>query len=129
MQRVPWLCVVVLAIASPNVSGATGERPFVTYTVDLNHPERSAPYPGDAELSQIARLVRSVPGIYHRIQEIHLGSARDAEVRTGRRASWNDPRPDHGDKLYLQKRDGKWRVIRKTKWSYEGNGGLFRETP
>lgn len=125
-----WLLVVALAVILPPASDASDSEPLVTYTIDFTHPDRSAPYPAQHEIRQIRRFVATVPGICHHIQEVHLQSAFDAEVRTGRRRpSWDDPHPDHGDKLYLHKRDGGWRIIRRTKWSYEGNGGLFRETP
>ena len=129
MLRVRWLGIAVLVVALPLVCRAAGDPPIIIYTADLNHPERSAPYPGKREIRKIQRFVASVPGICHRIQEIHLESASNAEVRTGRRPpSFDDPHPDHGDKLYLHKRDGVWHIVRKTKWHYEGKGGLFTET-
>jgi hypothetical protein len=131
MQSARVLLLRFLAFLLLPVSAhGLADKPVVYYTADLDHPELSAPYPGYREIREITRFVASLPGVCHHIQEIDLQSAWDAEVKTGRRppSALGDSHADHGDKLYLHKQDRTWRLVRKIKWRYEGNGGVFTET-
>jgi hypothetical protein len=130
MLRRTCFILVALALVAPRTYSSSREdddAPFVTITVDVEHSERSAPYPNHSKVAQIVRFIATIEGINHHVQEIHLNSATDVEVTTGRRSYWDSVRPDKGDKLHIQKRDGKWRVVAKSKWTFDGHMTSVRE--
>jgi hypothetical protein len=128
MPRFSRLVILpVLLLAHSVFFGVTpsDDAPFVTITLDVEHPDRSAPYPKHSQIDEIVRFIATIKGINHHVQEIHFDSATKVEVTTGRRPYWDGvlpgALPDRGDKLQIQKTDGKWRVLAKSKWTFDGH--------
>ena len=88
-----------------------GQPPVVTYpvTYPVNY---NGHYLTQREADGLVGFINTIPGINHRVVLIGVHLPRDIEVHTGPRLG--DPR---GDTLCVQKRDGRWALIQKSKGS------------
>jgi hypothetical protein len=124
-SRLVILAILLLAHGIVFASTSSDDAPFVTITLDVEHPDRSAPYPNQSQINEVVRFIAAIKGINHHVQEIHFDSTTNVEVTTGRRSYWDGvlpgAHPDRGDKLRIQKTDGKWRVLAKSKWTFDGH--------
>ena len=88
-----------------------GQPPVVTYpvTYPVNYDRH---YLTQREADGLVGFINTIPDINHRVLLISVDLPRDIEVHTGPRLG--DPR---GDTLRIQKRDGRWALIQRSKGS------------
>src|SRR5260370_36715265 len=89
----------------------SGQPPVVSYPV--TYPlDYKGHYLTQREADEIVRVTKGIRDIDHRVLMINVDSPRDVEANTGPRLG--NP---HGNTLRLQRRDGQWLLIKKSKGS------------
>ena len=109
----PRVFAILLLVSLPFFSAQSEDRPSVVRIVDAKSGRETGRL-SDAQVDEIVRFVKTLPGIDHRVQEVDGTSPPQVVVHTG--AS----RGGRGDLLRIEKRHGRWIVLSKAKWRLDG---------
>jgi hypothetical protein len=104
---------VVLLASLPFFGARSEDRPAVTRIIDMKTGRESGKL-SDAQVDEIVRFVKTIPGVDHRVQELDGTSPPQVVVHTG---SYRAGR-GHGDLLRIEKRHGHWILVSKAKWKF-----------
>jgi hypothetical protein len=112
---------ILLVASLPSCSATSEDRPIVMRIVDAKTGRESGAL-SDAQVDEIVRFVRTLPGIDLRVLEVDGTSPPQVEVRTG----WIRAGRGHGDWLRIEKRDGHWILLSKDDWNLPDGAAILK---
>jgi hypothetical protein len=95
------------------LSAQSEDRPAVLRVINMGTGEESGALT-DAQVDEIVRFVKTIPGINHHVNELDGTSPPQVVVHTGSYLSGRG----HGDLLRIEKRNGRWSLLSKSKWKF-----------